>query len=130
MLCKILILKDKKVLSVHRDIRSVLKMRADQAARGEQVAQSTLSEADTVRECFFRNKKIINLLSEERCELDMQELRVECADRQGSPCMRYAASFSKDGTCRRSKYLINLRERRAGYPPNWTEEKEFFNKIV
>ena len=37
----------------------------------------------------------------------------------------------KGGTLtKRINYLINLRENRAGYAPNWTEEKEFFKKIV
>ena len=41
-----LIQKEKElILSEHRDIRSFLERRSDQAVRGERVAQSELSEA-------------------------------------------------------------------------------------
>ena len=69
-----------KVLSEHRDIRNFQEMRADQAVRGERVAQTKLSEAAYHMERLLEEQKDYSL-SEARSELDAQELRVECADR-------------------------------------------------
>ena len=55
MLCKILIQRE-KVLSEHGHIRNFLKMRDDQAVRGERVAQTKLSEPEY--HTWMRNKKI------------------------------------------------------------------------
>ena len=79
MLCKIL-LQRVKVLSEHRNIRNFLEMRADQAVRGERVAQAKLSEAEDHTRRHLEEQKDY-LLIEAQSELYKQELRVHCADR-------------------------------------------------
>ena len=74
---------------------------------------------------LFLEEQKDHLLSEARSVLDMQELRVERC-RQSSSRIRSTASLSKDGTLTGE----SKRERRIGYAQNWTEEKEFFKRMV
>ena len=69
-----------RILSEHRDIRDFFEMRADQAARREKVAPPKLSGAEYNAGFLLEEQKDC-LLSEARTELEMQELRVENADR-------------------------------------------------
>ena len=57
-----------------------LEMRADQAVRGQRVAQTKLSEAAYQTRRLLEEQKDYSL-SEARSQLDTQELRVERADR-------------------------------------------------
>ena len=59
-------------LSDHREIRNFIELRADQAARGERVAQSRLPAAEYHTTLFFDGQKD-HLLSDARPELDMRE---------------------------------------------------------
>ena len=63
--------------------------------------------------------------SEARSELDMQELRG-----QTELFKNQLYSFTLEGWnfTRRINYLIILRERRAGYAPNWTGKKRFLQE--
>ena len=68
-----------RILSEHRDIRNFLGMPADQAVRGERVAQSKLPEEECHTRMLLEGQK--DILSEARSEMDWQDLRDECADR-------------------------------------------------
>ena len=52
---------------------------ADQASQGEQTAPTKISEAEYRTRCFLKNKK--KPLSEARSEMNLQESRVESADK-------------------------------------------------
>ena len=58
----------------HRDVRDVLELRADHAAQGELAPLSELSEADNHTRSLLEEQK-------NRSKMNMQELRVERADR-------------------------------------------------
>ena len=64
----------------HRDVRDILELRADHAAQGELAPLSELSEADNHTRSLLEEQKN-HILSEARSEINMQELRVERADR-------------------------------------------------
>ena len=69
-----------RILSEHRELRDFLELPADQTAQGEKSCSIKTLKRDIMRGCFLRNKKIIYCL-EAQPELDMQELRIENADR-------------------------------------------------
>ena len=111
-----------RILPKHQDIRKFREMRAAQAVRGERVAQSKLSEAESHENTSWGTKKIIYSLKHD-LSWDKQELRIESAERalheSGGPLHsqrmeRYQANQLSD-QCQRE---------RSGYAPNWTEEKE------
>ena len=68
---------------------------------------------------MLHEKQKDNLLSESRPELCMKKALQESGLHLHSQRMD-----------KRINYLITLRERRAGYAPNWTEKKDFFKKII
>ena len=80
LLCRSLNSERERILYEHREIRNLLELRADQASRGDEVALSRLSGAECHTRVLLEQQKDY-LLSGARSELDMQELRIESADR-------------------------------------------------
>ena len=69
---------------MHREIHDFLELQADQAAQGEQAAPSKLCEKEFHARLLLEEQQK-HLLSEARSEMNVQESRVERADRLGSP---------------------------------------------
>ena len=84
----------------HREIHVFLETQADHVARGEQAALSKLSETEYHTRLFLEEPKN-HLLSETRSEMNMQESRVESADRA---LRRKIGSIQ---ICRTEKELFN-----------------------
>ena len=66
-----------------RETHDFLQWQADQASQGEQAALTKISEAEYHTRLLLEEQK--KPLSEARSETNMQESRVESADRAGSP---------------------------------------------
>ena len=115
--------RKRKILSVHRDIRNVLEMRADQAVRGERVAQSKLSDAE-YHTSASGGKKRNYLLSEARSELDQQEFEGRMRR------IQYAASFSKDGKFYQAKQLSDQSQKEKSCLCTEWDRRERVKKIV
>ena len=69
-----------RIFAEHREILDFLELRADHAVQGEQAALSKLSDAEHHARLLFEEQKN-HVLSEARCQMNMQELRVESAHR-------------------------------------------------
>ena len=78
-----LILRESEFFFEHRETHDFLQWQADQASQGEQAALTKISEAEYHTRLLLEEQK--KPLSEARSETNMQESRVESADRAGSP---------------------------------------------
>ena len=80
MCCRSLISDKERIFSEHREIRDFLQLRVDHDAQGAKLLYQDSLRQNIIRDCFLRNKRF-TILSEARSGLNMQELRVESADR-------------------------------------------------
>ena len=126
MLCRSVIQEEKeRIHSEHRETATSLNNELIKLLEEKKVAVSRLSEAEYHTRLLLEEQKDF-LLSEARSELDMQELRVESADR----------ALQEPGLWlhfqRMDLYFIiwSFQERRIGYALDWTEQKDSLKKIV
>ena len=103
---------DRRIIFIffeHQETHDFLQMQADQASQGEQAALTKISEAEYHTRLLLEEQK--KPLSEARSETNMQESRVESADRAGSPWIKAADSFSTHGTLPGESVIWSLPER-------------------
>ena len=111
-----------RILSEHREIGDFFDLRPNHAAQGEKAALSRLSGAEYHTILLLEEQKN-HVLSEARSELNMQELRVENADRavQESSLQLH---YQRMGSTERISNLIVTRERERRFGQ---AQKSFFN---